>query len=164
LAVARGTAFSLLLIDLDDFKSFNDRRGHDAGSRLLTAIAQAMKSSGRDADEVFRYGGDEFTLILPGADVAGATAVGAKLARAVREVAISGRRSGVTCSVGVATFPLDANDGRELVMAADRACYQAKRQGGDRVATAAQAAGLDDGTPLALTVIPAPAGAAVTSY
>ena len=164
LAVARGTAFSLLLIDLDDFKSFNDRRGHDAGSRLLTAIAQAMKSSGRDADEVFRYGGDEFTLILPGADVAGATAVGAKLARAVREVAISGRRSGVTCSVGVATFPLDADDGRELVMAADRACYQAKRLGGDRVATAAQAAGSHDGTPLALTVVPTAPGAAVTSY
>lgn len=156
LAVARGTTFSLLLVDLDDFKSFNDRRGHDAGSRLLTGIAHAMRSSGREADEVFRYGGDEFTLILPGADLAGARAVGTKLVRAVRDVTIAGlRRSGITCSVGVASFPMDAEDGRHLVMAADRACYQAKRLGGDGVATAAEAAASGTGHQFAVGAVPA---------
>jgi diguanylate cyclase (GGDEF)-like protein len=137
-ATARGLPFSLLLIDLDDFKSFNDRRGHEAGNQLLTAIGGALRACCRETDEVFRYGGDEFALILPGADPAGVMAVAEKVRRAVSSVRSPGarRRSGVTCSVGVASFPVDGPDRRLLMVAADRACYQAKHGGRDRVSTA----------------------------
>ncbi len=139
LAVARALPFSLLLVDLDDFKAFNDRRGHEAGSQLLTAIAGAIRTSCRDTDEVFRYGGDEFAVILPSTETAGALAVASKLGEAVRLVTTPGtrRRSGVTCSVGVASFPTDTVDRSDLIVAADRACYLAKRLGGDRAATVA---------------------------
>lgn len=139
MATERGSPFSLLLVDLDDFKSFNDRRGHEAGNQLLTAIGGALRASCRDTDEVFRYGGDEFALVLPGADPSGALAVADKVRRAVSSVRSPGarRRSGVTCSVGVASFPVDGRDRRSLMIAADRACYRAKHGGRDRIATAA---------------------------
>ena len=71
MTVKRGNPFSLLIVDLDDFKSFNDRRGHEAGNVMLAKIAKALRTSCRDSDEVFRYGGDEFALILPNTDEAG---------------------------------------------------------------------------------------------
>jgi diguanylate cyclase (GGDEF)-like protein len=145
LAVSRGAPFSLLLADLDDFKSYNDRRGHDAGSQLLAVIAQAIRASCRESDEVFRYGGDEFAIILPATDARGAMAVASKVTKAVRGVVSPGssRRSGVTCSVGISGFPTDATDRRGVVVAADRACYLAKRLGGDRAATAEMAQDAD---------------------
>ncbi|MDQ3700813.1 MAG: sensor domain-containing diguanylate cyclase [Chloroflexota bacterium] len=130
--------FSVLLLDLDDFKSFNDRRGHEAGNVLLAGIGAALLGAGRETDEVFRYGGDEFAMLLPATDSAGAVAVAEKIRRAVSTVRSPGsrRRSGVTCSIGVATFPLDGQDRRSLMVAADRACYLAKHGGRDRIATA----------------------------
>jgi len=135
------TPFSLLLVDLDDFKSFNDQAGHEAGNQLLAGIGDAMRASCREADEVFRYGGDEFALVLPNTDTAGAVAVAEKVRRAVANVRSPGsrRRSGVTCSIGVASFPADGQDRRSLMVAADSACYLAKHGGRDRVATAAMA-------------------------
>jgi diguanylate cyclase (GGDEF)-like protein len=139
LAAERQAPFSLLLIDLDDFKSFNDRRGHEAGNVLLAGIGAALTGSSRETDEVFRYGGDEFAMLLPATDSAGAVAVAEKVRRAVATVRSPGsrRHSGVTCSIGVATFPLDGHDRRSLMVAADRACYLAKYGGRDRIATAA---------------------------
>ena len=147
LAVERRAPFSVLLIDLDDFKSFNDRLGHEAGNLLLAGIGAALLGSSRETDEVFRYGGDEFAMLLPATDSAGAVAVAEKVRLAVATVRSPGsrRRSGVTCSIGVATFPLDGHDRRSLMVAADRGCYLAKYGGRDRIATAAitavQAAG-----------------------
>lgn len=143
-AITRGAPFSLLLVDLDHFKAFNDRRGHDYGSQLLTKIADALRVSCRDTDEVFRYGGDEFAIILSATDNSGALAAAEKIGRAVRDVTEPGskRRAGVTCSIGAATFPVDASDQSGLLMAADRACYLAKRQGKARAATAAMVAAL----------------------
>ncbi|HEV8053993.1 MAG TPA: GAF domain-containing protein, partial [Candidatus Limnocylindrales bacterium] len=143
-AITRAAPFSLVLLDLDEFKAFNDRRGHEAGSQLLAGIAEALRVSCRESDEIFRYGGDEFAVILPGADAGGALAVAEKLGRAVRVVPIPGgrRRAGVTCSAGVAAFPTDGTDRRSLLLAADRACYLAKRQGRGRAATAAMVAQL----------------------
>jgi diguanylate cyclase (GGDEF)-like protein len=139
LAVERRAPFSVLLIDLDDFKSFNDRLGHEAGNLLLAGIGAALLGSSRETDEVFRYGGDEFAMLLPATDSAGAVAVAEKVRRAVATVRSPGsrRHSGVTCSIGVATFPLDGHDRRSLMVAADRACYLAKYGGRDRIATAA---------------------------
>ncbi|MDQ3870679.1 MAG: diguanylate cyclase [Chloroflexota bacterium] len=142
-AVARGQRFGLLMLDLDDFKSYNDRYGHQAGDALLKRIAGALEAAGREADAVFRYGGDEFALILPSADRdgTGALAVAQKVRRAVRSVAGTGAVTGqrtVTCSIGVATFPIDGADREAILLAADRACYVAKRSGRDRIATAAE--------------------------
>lgn len=144
MAVKRGNPFSLLIVDLDDFKAFNDRRGHEAGNRLLASIAKALRASCRDSDEVFRYGGDEFALILPNTDVQGAMQVAAKVGRAVRSAPAPGgrRASGVTCSIGAAAFPEDAGDGESILLAADRACYVAKRNGRNRAVTAADALAL----------------------
>jgi diguanylate cyclase (GGDEF)-like protein/excisionase family DNA binding protein len=135
--VGRGAPFSLLILDLDGFKAFNDESGHEAGNLLLTEIADSLRAACRDSDEVFRYGGDEFALILPGTEEAGALEVAARIARAVRGMGANDRGyRGISCSVGVATFPVDASDQAEMVLAADRACYAAKRAGRDRIATA----------------------------
>lgn len=151
-AVNRGAPFSLLIVDLDDFKGFNDRRGHEAGNVLLAAIAQTLRAACRDSDEVFRYGGDEFALILPNTDAVGAMQVAAKVGRSVRGVPAPGSRkaAGVTCSVGMATFPTDGTDRVLVLIAADRACYVAKRNGRDQSATAAE------GLALAGDILPQP--------
>lgn len=137
--VARGAPFSLLIVDLDDFKSFNDRHGHEAGNRLLQSIAAGIATAGRETDEVYRYGGDEFAVILPGTSVAGAIQVGRRVGDAV--AATDGR---VTCSIGVAAFPVDGGDRDAILLAADRACYVAKRSGRARLVTAADARELPD--------------------
>jgi len=139
-AVQRGAPFSLLIVDLDQFKAFNDRCGHEAGNVLLQEIGHALRAACRDSDEVFRYGGDEFAIILPNTDVPGAMEVAGKVGRAVRGAPgpSSRRPAGVTCSIGVAGFPLDAADRPSLVLAADRACYVAKRNGRNHSVTAAE--------------------------
>jgi len=141
--VARGTPFSLLVVDLDDFKSFNDRDGHEAGNRLLQSIAAGIVEAGRETDEVYRYGGDEFAVILPGTTVAGAIEVGRRVGDAV--AATDGR---ITCSIGVAAFPQDGDDHDAILLAADRACYVAKRSGRARLVTAADALELPDSEPI----------------
>ncbi len=136
--VHRGSPFSLLIVDLDGFKSFNDALGHEAGNELLRDIAGAFRNACRDSDEVFRYGGDEFAIILAGADTPGAVEVADRVGRAVRGLRPGDDGDGpVSCSVGVATFPVDAADRNGLVLAADRACYAAKAAGRARTATAA---------------------------
>ena len=148
-AVRRADPFALLMLDLDDFKSFNDRRGHEAGNALLTGIATAINGACREADQVYRYGGDEFCLILPRTALKDATDVAERIRSAIRDVRGSGRRrAGMRCSAGVATFPDDARDRAELLLAADRALYAAKRAGRDRVGTAA------DGLALATEFVP----------
>jgi diguanylate cyclase (GGDEF)-like protein len=141
-AIARGDPFGLLMLDLDDFKSYNDRHGHQAGDRLLRGIAAALTSAVRETDAVFRYGGDEFALLLPRAGApATAEGIAEKIRWAVRSVRMDGASGGwplVTCSIGVASFPVDGSAKDALLLAADRACYVAKRQGRDRVATAAE--------------------------
>jgi diguanylate cyclase (GGDEF)-like protein len=138
-AVGRGSAFTLLILDLDDFKVFNDAHGHEAGNALLASIARGLRSACRDTDEVYRYGGDEFALILPGSGTAGGREVALRVARAVRTASADG----VSCSVGIAAFPGDASDRDQLLLAADRACYVAKRSGRGRIATADEACLLD---------------------
>jgi diguanylate cyclase (GGDEF)-like protein len=149
LAIVRAEPFALLMLDLDDFKSYNDRHGHEAGNALLRAIAGAIVGACRDTDRVYRYGGDEFCVTLPRTSEAGALDVAERVRRAIREVRGSGRQpADMRCSVGVATFPTDAPDREELLLAADRALYAAKRSGRDQVGTAA------DGLALAAEFVP----------
>ena len=132
-AVREGDPFGLIMLDLDDFRAVNNTMGHQAGDEHLRRIAEALTNSGRDTDLVFRYGGDEFAFLLLGADPDGARRVAERACAAVR-----GLGGPVTASVGVATFPIDGDTADEVLLAADRACFVAKRDGRDRVATAAE--------------------------
>jgi diguanylate cyclase (GGDEF)-like protein len=141
-AVKRGEEFSLIYLDLDDFGTYNkiDPDFHLLGDRLLRAIAHELERAGREADQVFRYGGDEFTLLLPNTDPQGAHAVARKVARAIRRSTTNEDNlpSPLTASVGVATFPEDGTDRDSILLAADQACSVAKRMGGNRVVTAVE--------------------------
>ena len=144
-ATARGDRFSLLMLDLDDFKSYNDSHGHQAGDEFLRRTAEAINAACRESDRVFRYGGDEFTILLPGTDTRGALAVANKVRAAVRrnDAPRAGEpRQAITCSVGLATFPDDGPEAAAVLFAADRACYLSKRSGRDLVSTAAEGARL----------------------
>jgi diguanylate cyclase (GGDEF)-like protein len=137
-AMRRSEPFALLMLDLDDFKSYNDLYGHEAGNDLLKGIAGAIGGACRDSDRVYRYGGDEFCVLLARASEADAVAVAERIRRAIRDVRGSeAQRAGMRCSVGVALYPQDASDRSGLLLAADRALYAAKRAGRDRVSTAA---------------------------
>jgi len=150
-ATAHGERFSLLMLDLDDFKSYNDTHGHQAGDEFLRRTAAAISAACRDSDRVYRYGGDEFTILLPGTDTPGALAVANKVRAAVRRTdvpRVAERRHPITCSVGLATFPDDGPEATAVLFAADRACYLSKRSGRDLVSTAA------DGARLAASFLP----------
>ena len=120
----------------------NDRFGHQAGDRLLTQIGAAIVAAGRDSDLVFRYGGDEFAVLLPGATTTGAMQVAERVREAVNRVGgpSDGESAGLamTASIGVATYPADGATGADILLAADRACFVAKRTGRDRIADAAK--------------------------
>jgi diguanylate cyclase (GGDEF)-like protein/excisionase family DNA binding protein len=128
--LATGRPFALLMMDLDGFKRFNDAFGHPAGDALLAEMAGAMRAAVRDGDRIYRYGGDEFAVILPGADHLQAHEVGERIRRAVAAVGdaapATAAGQGVTISVGVACHPDDGRTKDSLVAVADQALYLMK--------------------------------------
>jgi diguanylate cyclase (GGDEF)-like protein len=132
---AKPTSVALLMMDLDRFKTYNDRLGHPAGDALLHAVGTAIYGAARSEDRVYRYGGDEFALILPGVDANGAATVGERVRQAVARLTAQDRAP-VTITVGVAAFPADAAGKNELIAAADTALYFGKQSGEDRVVRA----------------------------
>ncbi len=135
-ALARrlGIPLSLVLVDIDHFKSYNDAYGHPAGDALLRRVAEVMKGTSRETDIWARYGGEEFAAILPGVDKSGSRAFAERVRLAVRSLGIVGPdRRKVTVSLGAATFPEDATLVTELIVRADRALYAAKHAGRNRV-------------------------------
>jgi diguanylate cyclase (GGDEF)-like protein/excisionase family DNA binding protein len=133
--------FSLIMLDLDDFKAVNDALGHQAGDRLLADIAAAIVAAGRETDHVFRYGGDEFALILAGTDATSAIAVAERVRAAILAIGGPGSRwqeraVAVSVSIGLATYPRDGATAESILLAADRACFVAKRTGHGLIATA----------------------------
>lgn len=139
-AKAKVDPISLLMMDLDFFKGYNDRLGHPAGDALLHAIGTAIYGAARSDDRVFRYGGDEFALVLPGVDADAAASIGERVRRAVSRLT-GDDAVPVTISVGVATIPGDATDKNTLIGAADTALYYGKQSGGDQVTRASDVPG-----------------------
>jgi diguanylate cyclase (GGDEF)-like protein/PAS domain S-box-containing protein len=134
-----GQSMGILMIDLDHFKRFNDTYGHDAGDAVLRETAAFLLKSVRAEDFVCRFGGEEFVVILPTADMDRSRVRAEKLRSGMRELAIlyQGKSLGmVTISVGVAAFSEHGVSPKEVMAAADAALYQAKRGGRDRVAVA----------------------------
>lgn len=131
---------SFLMVDMDNLKVYNDTLGHQLGDVTLSQVASILDTSTRDVDKVFRYGGDEFCVLLPETDLQEALVVGEKVRRAVAEFHFPGEErlgnTGITISIGVASFPRHCDDEEGLVREADQALYQAKQQGRNSVATA----------------------------
>ncbi len=127
-----GNVLSLFMIDLDNFKSYNDIYGHPSGDILLNQVGRIIKSAIRSADQAFRYGGDEFVVILPQTAVIDARIVAERVLEGVaREM--KKKEIAVTCSIGLASYPADGVISGELVTVADTALYFAKRTGGNRL-------------------------------
>ncbi len=125
-ASSDGSPFAVLLMDLDEFKAYNDTHGHPAGDTLLRSIGAAMSSTVREGDRLYRYGGDEFAVILPAADRTRAAHVAERIEQAIGELFPGDDHSRVGVSVGIACFPADGRTKDELVLAADRALYLVK--------------------------------------
>ncbi len=135
-----GQPFSLFMIDVDKFKTFNDTYGHVAGDRVLQGLAKVLEAEVRRVDYVARYGGEEFSVILPGLSAAGASSLAERLRLAVEgmEVPWDGRSLRATISIGVAVFNQAGGGDRaaRLVQAADERLYAAKSGGRNRVEVA----------------------------
>ncbi len=124
--------FALVVVDLDHFKSVNDGFGHQRGDRVLREFARRLQDTVRGSDLVFRYGGDEFVLLLPDTDREAASQVVERLLVVVRDVAFDGDPPlSLTASIGVAIYPRDGHTSETLFSIADQRSYQAKRGGRD---------------------------------
>jgi diguanylate cyclase (GGDEF)-like protein len=130
-ARSEAEALSLLFIDLDGFKVFNDSRGHKAGDEVLRRVARTVEKHTRRVDLVARYGGDEFVVALLGAGTRAAVETAERIRVGIR--ADNANDGAMSVSIGVATFPGDAGSKAELLDKADWAMYAAKRAGRDRV-------------------------------
>ncbi|MFW5958082.1 MAG: diguanylate cyclase, partial [Desulfosalsimonas sp.] len=126
---------SVLMMDIDDFKHFNDTYGHQLGDEVLKQVADAILKNTRNSDTAARYGGEEFVLVLPETGVDGAVIVAEKIRTFVESIEIKDLEGtpGITISIGAAACPAHAKDKDELISAADRALYVSKRSGKNRV-------------------------------
>lgn len=138
--IARSQRFkrplSLLMLDIDHFKLVNDAHGHQAGDAILKGLSELLLERARGVDRVCRYGGEEFTLILPETDAAQALRIAERLRSAVQSRPFpigDGAVAGITVSIGVATYPMQEIPPKDFVKAADIALYGAKQSGRNRV-------------------------------
>jgi len=129
--------FSVVFLDLDYFKQYNDTHGHQKGDQLLRILAKVLGSCLRESDYLARYGGEEFTIILPSTTKGEALAVAEKIRGRVERYPFTGRETQpkgcVTVSIGISTFPENGKDNASLMENADEALYQAKNSGRNRV-------------------------------
>ncbi|MDD0815689.1 diguanylate cyclase [Curvibacter sp. HBC28] len=131
-----GSRGCLLFVDLDHFKSINDGAGHAAGDVALQQVARLMEAQVRQSDTVGRLGGDEFALLLPACSVQRAERIAESLCRSIAALPLvfEGRAYPIGCSIGLVTLDHSSREVREVLHAADMACYQAKRSGRNQVA------------------------------
>ncbi|MEB3221867.1 MAG: diguanylate cyclase [Candidatus Sericytochromatia bacterium] len=134
-----GLALSLMIMDIDHFKRFNDTYGHQQGDEVLRHVARTVRASIRDLDTPGRYGGEELLVLMPETDGAGAEVMAERVRQAIEGAGLlgpAGEDLRVTVSVGVATWPRDARDAEAMIEAADRALYRAKAAGRNRTCAA----------------------------
>ena len=132
-------SLSCIMIDLDHFKQINDTWGHHAGDQVLIAASKVMMRNARKTDEVGRYGGEEFAMLLPGTSARRAAQIAERIRRKISDmnVIVDGNSIEVTASFGVACFPsTDIKNMEDLLKAADKALYEAKESGRNKVVTA----------------------------
>jgi len=122
---------SLIMIDLDDFKRFNDTHGHIQGDEALKKVSEILKENSRPADILCRYGGEEFSIILPMTGKEEALQTGERIRKALAEKIILSTR--LTVSIGLSNYPQDGADKYALAQKADAALYQAKREGKNKI-------------------------------
>jgi len=134
-----GAIFSLILIDIDLFKTYNDVSGHLAGDEMLKQVGTHIKESVRDTDICFRYGGDEFAVILPEAPLEGGRKVAERIRKGV-EARMDLKGIPLTCSIGIASWPTDGVMREEIIQSADAALYFAKNVGKNRTCLACEVA------------------------
>ena len=129
-------SFSLVMMDIDDFKLFNDTEGHLAGDEVLKSIANIAKDSLRVIDVIARFGGEEFAVIMPQTEKDEAFLVAERIRKSVKEhlprTWKTFPRDNITISVGIATFPDDGKDRKEVIRNSDKALYRAKMEGKDK--------------------------------
>lgn len=131
-----------VMVDLDHFKRINDTWGHHAGDKVLVVASSILMEMARQYDEVGRYGGEEFAILLPNATIDGAAAVAERIREkiATTSVEVDGQKISMTASFGVACYPAPGiNDLNDLLKAADKALYEAKESGRNRVVQAREA-------------------------
>ncbi|MFC1621192.1 sensor domain-containing diguanylate cyclase [Candidatus Omnitrophota bacterium] len=129
---SRKQSFTILMIDIDDFKKFNDTHGHQAGDAILINISDIFKKISKRIDIVARYGGEEFIILLPGTNKQEALVLAERLRKTVKK---SKNLKGVTISIGAASFPRDGKEKEPLISKADKALYKAKHTGKNKVCT-----------------------------
>jgi diguanylate cyclase (GGDEF)-like protein len=139
-----GRALSLIMLDIDHFKIFNDTHGHLSGDAILKQVAQILEHSIRKADILARYGGEEFVVVLPEINKEQGRKVAEKLRSAIERNDFTGGETQplgrITISLGLAAFPEDADDVKELVDRADQGLYRAKESGRNQVGVYQEAA------------------------
>lgn len=129
-----GNEFSVLFLDVDNFKSINDRFGHEAGNKFLRHMSDLLKQGLRISDKIYRYGGDEFVILLPGQDTRGAKAAAWRIRRKINGFGLQDPEIRATVSIGVATYGIfDIKKRKALLEAADTALYLAKKRGKNRI-------------------------------
>ncbi|BBZ77339.1 GGDEF domain-containing protein [Mycolicibacterium anyangense] len=138
-ALSRRTSLALLMIDVDRFKHLNDTFGHPAGDETLRAVAQLLQSELRNNDRLFRYGGEEFAVLLPDTTMKGAFVLGERFRRTIARA--PWKHGTVTVSIGAAAIGEATGSPFDLVHAADRALYHAKQNGRNRVTTISEVEG-----------------------
>lgn len=136
LAKRHNAELTILFIDVDDFKFFNDTYGHQAGDKALAAIAEVIRQESRSEDVAIRYGGEEFVVILPNTSEQSALVLAERIRQKIENIGLSidGHSRSFTISGGLASYPGDAPDGYLLLNMADRALYQAKALGKNNIA------------------------------
>jgi diguanylate cyclase len=136
-ALRKGLPLAILMVDLDHFKRFNDSHGHEAGDSVLRELAKVFQALLRTEDIVSRYGGEEFTLILPDTSLEAAHECARRLQMACRGIQVQHygeTLEGIRLSIGVACYPRSGTTAEAILRAADSALYRAKEQGRDQVA------------------------------
>lgn len=128
-----GDTVSLIMIDIDDFKKYNDSYGHQNGDRVISIIGGIINKLSRELDICARYGGEEFTIILPQTDIKEASIIANRISSTIAEKFSSNSR--LTVSIGVASCPNDAKTANGLVLKADKALYRSKKNGKNQVTT-----------------------------